>query len=193
MYKCKNCEKEFEDDYRSKKTQGASATKIPSFCCRSCYRQFNGKIIIYKDGYCKECNEPIKIRKGTKKELCGKCSNLYKVRKTKQRKFIIGDGKYKNKATENVCLRNKEKKEELVKYKGGKCYFCGYSKHLGALEFHHINPGEKEFAVNLSNLGKSWERCFAEANKCVLICANCHRELHAGLIKYEVEMEVLST
>jgi hypothetical protein len=100
---------------------------------------------------------------------------------------------YKNKNSKNVSERAKEKKKELMKYKGSVCFFCGYNKYDGALEFHHINPGEKEFNINLGTLSKSWERCFAEVNKCILICANCHRELHAGLIKYDVSSDVVPT
>lgn len=187
MFICKTCGKEFEKDYRCHKTIVADKGKIPNFCCRSCARQFNGKIIKYEEGLCKDCGIKIKIRKGTKKEYCGECSTKYKVVRTRQSKSIIG-GKYKNKATEYVCEHNREKKEELIKYKGGKCFFCGYEKYSGALEFHHINPGEKEFNVNLGNLGKSWERIFAEVDKCVLICSNCHRELHGGLLIYEEKM-----
>ena len=71
-------------------------------------------------------------------------------------------------------------KHQLVLYKGGKCQECGYSKCEGALQFHHLDPNEKDF--NLSN--KYNNGCFdmdklkLEVDKCVLLCANCHAEKH---------------
>jgi hypothetical protein len=46
------------------------------------------------------------------------------------------------------------------------------------LEFHHLDPNEKDFSIG----GKSWslERLKKEVDKCILICANCHRELHSS-------------
>ena len=70
----------------------------------------------------------------------------------------------------------------LVEYKGGKCEVCGYDKCIEALEFHHIDETTKEFAVSGST--KSLDRQKAEADKCIMLCANCHRELHAGLPVY---------
>lgn len=64
---------------------------------------------------------------------------------------------------------------------GGKCQICGYDKCYQALEFHHINPEEKEFTISY-NQNKSWKTMSKEIKKCTLLCSNCHRELHAGLI-----------
>ena len=64
-------------------------------------------------------------------------------------------------------------------YLGGKCRICGYDKCLSALEFHHIDPLEKDFAI--SDKLTSWEAIRAELDKCVLVCANCHREIHEGM------------
>ena len=59
---------------------------------------------------------------------------------------------------------------------GGKCIKCGYNKSTAALQFHHSNPTLKEFNFNSSFM--SWERYKKELHKCVLLCANCHAELH---------------
>jgi arsenate reductase-like glutaredoxin family protein len=68
-------------------------------------------------------------------------------------------------------------KEKLVEYKGGKCERCGYDKCITALEFHHLDPDEKEFGVgNFEVL--SFGKCKKEVDKCILVCANCHREIH---------------
>ena len=68
-------------------------------------------------------------------------------------------------------------KQKLVEYKGGKCEICGYDKCIDALEFHHLNPSEKEFTI-CSGDYKSFEKAKKEADKCILVCANCHREIH---------------
>ena len=75
----------------------------------------------------------------------------------------------------------KRKKIELVKYKGGKCERCGYDKTYEALQFHHINPSEKDFTIS----GKSYslERLKKEVDKCIMVCANCHIEIHEELRK----------
>lgn len=62
---------------------------------------------------------------------------------------------------------------------GGKCKRCNYDKYGGALEFHHLVPSEKEFTI--SNDRAKLEESIEESKKCILLCANCHRELHAGL------------
>jgi hypothetical protein len=60
---------------------------------------------------------------------------------------------------------------------GGACVQCGYSSNYAALDFHHINPDEKSFLVNGKAKG-TWERRLEEANKCLLLCKNCHASLH---------------
>lgn len=76
------------------------------------------------------------------------------------------------------CVANKNrlnKRYKLIARHGGKCQICGYSKCLSALEFHHKDPNQKEIAVT-GNF--SMERLSREADKCLLLCANCHREIH---------------
>ena len=70
-------------------------------------------------------------------------------------------------------------RREIVNAFGGKCIICGYSKCIRALDFHHIDPTTKE--LNLSLKGLSRSRVFREAEKCVLLCSNCHREVEAGV------------
>ena len=66
-------------------------------------------------------------------------------------------------------------------YKGGNCIFCGYNKSLSALEFHHMNPQKKDGI----KAHWSFEKSKTELDKCILLCANCHREFHEELIKIE--------
>lgn len=68
-----------------------------------------------------------------------------------------------------------------VEYKGSKCQCCGYNNCLDALEFHHLNPNEKDFNISDRNLTYDWEKIKNELDKCILVCANCHREIHAGI------------
>ena len=86
------------------------------------------------------------------------------------------------KLKKNVGTWRKRTKELLVEYKGGKCEFCGYNKCVEALEFHHIDETTKEFQISGST--KSLEKQKKETDKCYMLCANCHRELHAGFTIY---------
>lgn len=86
-------------------------------------------------------------------------------------------------ATSAEALRRKKKilKNKLVIYKGGKCQECGYNKCIAALQFHHRDPEEKEFEishVNLNDTNFSLKKMYLEADKCDLLCANCHAEKH---------------
>lgn len=68
----------------------------------------------------------------------------------------------------------------LVERAGGQCQKCGYNKSIRALEFHHPNPLEKDFGLS-RNLCKNIDKLKQEADKCVLLCANCHAEEHERL------------
>ena len=87
--------------------------------------------------------------------------------------------KNKKSKSEVVIDWRKRKKLELVEYKGGKCQCCEYNKSIKALEFHHINPKEKDFTI--SGKSYSFERLKNEVDKCVLVCSNCHIEIHDEL------------
>jgi hypothetical protein len=65
--------------------------------------------------------------------------------------------------------------------KGSKCIICGYDKCQRALSFHHIDPSSKEFDLSTNGLTRSWEKIQKEIEKCVLVCANCHMEIHDGI------------
>lgn len=60
----------------------------------------------------------------------------------------------------------------------GMCADCGYSSNPSVLEFHHTNPNEKEFAIGAGGITRSFEKVKIELDKCLLLCANCHREEH---------------
>ena len=71
-------------------------------------------------------------------------------------------------------------KQRLVERAGGACVICGYSRYLGALQFHHVDPGSKAFSISRNGTTRSYEEVCREADKCVLLCANCHAEVEAG-------------
>jgi hypothetical protein len=156
--------------------------------------------------YCLKCQNRIPVRikiNGKEKNLqnrkyCLECSpwghhNTKKIHDPEtmdnsricrvcEKEYIGGHQKYKN-----ICVScrmteiRKDKKQILVDYLGGECIVCCYNKCNQVLQFHHINPEEKLFG--LSNSGtKKIEVLIAEADKCLLVCGNCHSEIHAGLI-----------
>lgn len=67
---------------------------------------------------------------------------------------------------------------------------CGYDKCREALDFHHLDPTQKIFGLSVKGLTRSWEKIRNEIDKCILLCANCHREIHAGIAQLPVEMPV---
>ena len=80
-----------------------------------------------------------------------------------------------------VQKRRIKVKLQAVDYKGGKCSLCGYSKCISALEFHHIDPEQKDFSISRDGNTRSWEKVKLELDKCILVCSNCHREIHEDL------------
>jgi 5-methylcytosine-specific restriction endonuclease McrA len=84
-------------------------------------------------------------------------------------------------ASQWVITNRRRKKGKLVDMFGGKCVVCGYKKYSGALDFHHLNPKTKSFALSVKGLSYSWDSLVEEAKKCVLVCKNCHTEIEAGI------------
>lgn len=83
--------------------------------------------------------------------------------------------------SQNVTNCIKRRKNNLIKVFNSKCCICGFDKFQEALEFHHVNPDEKEFGISASNATtKSLYNQLEEAKKCILVCSNCHRGIHAG-------------
>ena len=79
-----------------------------------------------------------------------------------------------------VHRRRREVKRILVAEAGGACVICGYDRSLAGLHFHHVDPGQKAFALSRRGVTRSLEAARAEARKCVLLCSNCHAEVEAG-------------
>ena len=126
---------------------------------------------------CRNCN----------KHICLKCG----------KEFLLPSGKG-HKATRRFCyeclpyettdrvgknMYHTLWKEYVIKQikrrYGTSCTICGYNKNYAVLDFHHINIEEKEFSpAQLIHTSYDLDQIFQELDKCVLVCANCHREIH---------------
>lgn len=81
-----------------------------------------------------------------------------------------------------VKIWRRKTKERIISAFGGACCCCGYKTCPEALELHHLNPNEKEFGFGAIRANpKNWQDMVIELRKCVLICSNCHREVHANV------------
>lgn len=82
---------------------------------------------------------------------------------------------------EAVVRRRRKVKQILVEEAGGRCQLCGYDSYSGALEFHHRDPATKSFGLSMRGLTPSIETLRAEAEKCILLCSNCHAEVEGRI------------
>lgn len=140
------------------------------YCIRcSPYKQHNTKKI--------HIRERSVIINGKKK--CSQCKQIKKISEfyyIKDRK--IGSCYCKVCLSKKLCSTILEKKLKAIEYKGGQCIRCGYKKYYGALQFHHRDPNIKEMSITKARYRK-WETFKKELDKCDLLCANCHAEIHA--------------
>lgn len=147
--------------------------------CRRCNNKFRTKCII--DGkkrnlrnrkYCLDCS-PFGLHNTRilEDKLKPHCKNCKKCGKSSTRSVC---------GACNVRERKKKLKMMAVEYKGGKCEICGYSKCITALHFHHKDPSEKDFSI--AGQTRGWEKIRKEIDKCMILCANCHSEIHSGMV-----------
>ena len=78
-------------------------------------------------------------------------------------------------------------KLKAINHMGGSCVLCNYSTCPAALHFHHLNPYEKDFDISSKT---NWSDIVIELGKCVLVCSNCHAEIHYGLIDLETLVDL---
>jgi predicted HNH restriction endonuclease len=134
---------------------------------------------------CKICNSYIKdkyvidgkVKNSWKRKHCFEClpfktESENKVRKTKRRE-------QNNKIVTSYRQRMKIR---AIDQFGAKCLICGYDKCYQGLTFHHIDPLTKMFGIS-DGRTRRWEVILKEIMKCILVCHNCHAEIHAGLVK----------
>ena len=104
--------------------------------------------------------------------------------------FILeGRGYYRCKRcrAEKVAQRRRDVKAIIVREGGGRCLLCGYDRCVSALHFHHLDPSQKRFNVALRGAARSLDRVREEVKKCVLLCANCHAEVEAGVVALPIK------
>jgi len=98
--------------------------------------------------------------------VCSECDNLYKSayykRNIKRKRRLANE-------------LNRSKKDKAIEYMGGKCVDCGGVFDRCCYDFHHI--GDKDGNPSKFLTG-SWDKAEKEIQKCVLLCANCHRIRH---------------
>jgi len=82
---------------------------------------------------------------------------------------------------EHVSAARRRRKRLLVEEAGGACVLCGYSRCVAALHFHHLDPADKRFGFGNRGLARSVTAMRQEAEKCVLLCSNCHAEVEHGV------------
>ena len=114
----------------------------------------------------------------TKKEFNLCSGTIKKIVERKNKKLSEGERKEYN--YNHVKSFRKKNKLRAVNKMGGKCNICGYNKCLTALEFHHLDPTKKDFTPS-KNMNMSWDKIEKELEKCILVCSNCHREIHEGI------------
>jgi 5-methylcytosine-specific restriction endonuclease McrA len=85
--------------------------------------------------------------------------------------------------TAQIVERQHECKKQAVIYKGGGCKVCGFNDYFGALEFHHLDPKEKDIGFSRMSRRFLTNDMIRELDKCILLCSNCHRMVHAGIIE----------
>ena len=118
---------------------------------------------------------------------CNKCCQDLKIIEFYKKGNRENGSSYCKKCTNNQTIdRQRNLKIKAVNYKGGSCVRCGYDKYYGALEFHHLDPSKKDFNLGNCRL-TSFEKVKAELDKCILVCSNCHREIHHELKQKERE------
>jgi len=120
----------------------------------------------------------------------GLLATVMKCERHGEAEFVLeGRGYYRCKRcrSERVSARRRRVKATLAEEAGGCCRICGYDRYLGALEFHHLDPQEKRLGVSYQGAALALETLRAEAAKCVLLCANCHAEVEAGVAHLALE------
>ena len=127
---------------------------------------------------------------------CTTCEKSFEL--TKANFYSNGYAKKGNQKLKSKCKKcfddhAKNRLTDIITEHYGeyKCSVCGYDRCIGAIEFHHFNAGEKDFEVSkMSSFSK--EKIISELEKCLMLCANCHREIHAGVLSKEEACKKIS-
>ena len=98
--------------------------------------------------------------------------------------WLDGRGYYRCKRCRSaaVARRRRKAKAILVEEAGGCCCLCGYNRNMRALHFHHVDPAQKRREINAKGVAVALDKLRVEAQKCVLLCSNCHAEVEDGIV-----------
>ena len=163
MKTCKNCGETFCGGQRiDGKYRNLSNRKFCLNCSPFQAHNTRPRLSSIDTKFCPQCDKTLPLsefytNKGRPTGYCRICQNKWTV--SRQQKY----------------------KQLCIDYKGGQCECCGYSRYAGALEFHHKDPQQKDHDISNSHFTNINEETKNELNKCLLLCANCHREEHARL------------
>lgn len=146
------------------------AARRRKFCNQSCAATHNNRLVQkrHKTNRCGGCEVLIDSNRSYCSDHC---------RRAVQQAQKSGE---KRNTSQYVVAWRRKTKLRAINYKGGRCQICGYDKSIRALVFHHIDGSSKDFSI--SSVSKSWESIRTELDKCVLLCANCHAEVHEGIL-----------
>lgn len=114
-------------------------------------------------------------------KICPKCNEEkplsdYTIRKGRGRPYSY----CKSCSLDITNERRRDIKRKAIEYKGGRCEHCGLEDIPAVFEFHHLDPLEKEISISKMG-GRKWASVKIELDKCVLLCANCHRKVHSEI------------
>ena len=99
------------------------------------------------------------------------CANCHRLRHAREAAQDVA----------RVVELRRELKMRAVALFGGACRGCGCSYAPAAFDFHHLDAGAKGYGISSDGIYRSWEETLQELRKCVMLCANCHAEVHAGV------------
>lgn len=113
---------------------------------------------------------------------CSKCKTTKDLADFYPRKERSNPYSYcKSCAITIAFTKTQQFKLKCLEYKGSSCSRCGYNKYIGALEFHHVDPTQKDFGIGQISLRKFNDAIKKELDKCIVLCSNCHKEVHNEL------------
>lgn len=163
--------------------------------CKKCSAEFPNRLVIngkqksvQNRKFCLNCSPygrhntvDLTVARDRSSKVCPRCKRQLLAEAFYNRRDGKNLSPYCKACTSDQTIeRMRRFKEQCVAYKGGKCFRCGYERCIDALEFHHINPKEKDLQLSAGK-GYRFDRAKPELDKCSLACANCHREIHAEM------------
>jgi hypothetical protein len=169
---CEKCKKEHDGSYGSGR-----------FCSINCANhrvhseetknKIKNSLQTYPDLFCIDCGK--KLTNNCKLyKRCRKCSYGHKTGSSKYSSIPSHNGT----ATKYISERRKQLRIKYIQKLGGKCIKCGYNKYYGSLHFHHKNPEDKLYTLSEKHFNLSIKKIELEVEKCIVLCSNCHGEVH---------------